>query len=187
MSEAYTPLLSPLRLLKSLLDSFDVPEYSETLQIRPIPLVFSEPDPDSLEDDGTPLIANSPALHDLSLPEDGRPVVWRATEIFPRLADNALGLVFPPFQIHGDEVSAAVTSTPQAESLRAPSNHQQIRSGEHPNQKYHTPLRHATSQSHVTTNEALFAGCLQDTCLRGAVSNTSGSEVRDQKTVFLLA
>ena len=178
-------MLSPLSLLKSLLDSFDVPEYSETLQIRPIPLVFSKPESDSLEDDGTPLTANSPALHDPSRPEDVPPVVWQAAETFPRLADNALGLYFPPFQMHAGEVDAAITSTPQTESLRAPSTHQDIRSGEHPNQKYHTPLGHATSQSHVTTNEALVAGCLQDTCLRGAVSNTSVSEVREQKTVFL--
>ena len=187
MSEAYTPLLSPLEVIKSLLDPFDVPGNSETSQIRPIPLEFPEPDPDLRKDDATPLTTNSPALHDPSRPEDVPPVVWRATETSPRLADNALGFYFPPFQMHAGEVDAAITSTPQTNSLRAPSNHQQIRSGEHPNQKYHTPLRHATSQSHVTTNEALVAGCLQDTCLRGAVSNTSGSEVREQKTVFLLA
>ena len=183
----YTPSLSPLKVMKSILDPFDVPGYPATSQIRPSPFEFSEPDPDSLPDDGTPLTANSPALHDPYILEDVPPVVLGAAETSTRLADNALGLDFSPFQMRADEASAVVTSTPQAESLRAPSNHQDIRNRKQPNQKCHAPLGYATPQSHVTANEALVAGCLQDTCPRGAVSNTSGSEVREQKTVSLPA
>ena len=83
--------------------------------------------------------------------------------------------------MRADEASAVVTSTPQAKSLRAPSNHQDIRSREGTNQKYLSPQGQATPQSHVTANEALVAGCLQDTCLRGAMNNVSGSEVREQE------
>ena len=180
-------MLSPLEVMKSLLDLFNVPGYSETSQIRPSPFEFSEPDPHSLSDDAPSLTANSPALNDPYIPENVPPVVLRATATFPRFADNALGLDFHPFQMHADEVCAVVTSTPQAESLRAPSNHQDIRSLEHPNQKYHAPLGYATPQSHVTADEGLVVGCLQDTCLRGAVSNTSGPEVREQKKIFLPA
>ena len=185
--EAYTPLLSPLEVMKPFLDPFDVPEYSETSQICPIPLDLPESNPDSLEGDGTPLAANSPAFHNPSLPEHVPAVVWRAAGTFPRLADNALGLDFPQFQMHAGEPSALVTSTPQVESLRAPSNHQDIRSGEHPNWKCYALRGHATPQPHVTANDGLVAGCLQDTCLRSAMSNTPGSEVREHKTVYLLA
>ena len=83
--------------------------------------------------------------------------------------------------MYADGASAVVTSTPQAESLRAPSNHQVIRSRERTSQNCHAPRGQATPQSHVTTNEALVAGCLQDTCLRDAMNNVSGSEVRTEE------
>jgi hypothetical protein len=86
--------------------------------------------------------------------------------------------------MHADKASAVVTSTPQAESLRAPSNHQDIRSRERTNQKCRAPRGYTTPQSNVTANEALVAGFPQDTCLRGAMSHVSGSEVREQEREF---
>ena len=165
--EAYTPLLSPLEELKSLPD-------------------LSESEPDSNPEDGTPLTASLPTLPSPYLPDDVPPVDLGATETSLRLADNALGLYFPPFHMHDDEVSAVPTSTLQAESLRAaPSNHKDIRDRERPSQKRDAPQGYAASQSHVTANEALVAGCPQDTCLRGAVNKASGTEVSEQKRVLL--
>jgi hypothetical protein len=165
--EACTPLLSPLEALK------DLPDPSES-------------EPDSNSGDCTPLTVSLPTLPDPYLPEDVPPVDLGATETSIRLADNALGLDFPPFHMHDDEVSAVVTSTPQPESLQAaPSNQHDICNRGRPSQKRDAPQAYAASQSHVTTNEALVAGCPQDTCLRGAVNKASGSEVREQKRVFL--
>ncbi|KAF8271060.1 hypothetical protein EI94DRAFT_1797456 [Lactarius quietus] len=146
--------------------------------MRPNPVKFSKSEPASNSDDGAPVTVGPPTLHHLYLPKDVSSVGWGggATEPFARLADNALGLVFPPFRMHAEEVSAAPTSTPQTGSLRAPSNHQDIRSRERLDQKCHAPQGHATLHSHVTANEVLVAGCPQDTCPRGAVSNASGSE-----------
>ena len=87
--------------------------------------------------------------------------------------------------MHSDEASAVVTSTPQAESLRVPSNHQDIRSRERTNQKCYAPREQTIPQSHVTVNEVLAVGYLQDTFLRGAMNNASGSEVRTGDLFFL--
>ena len=170
------PLLSPLeRYLTSVPDPRGGPEYPE---IYPNPF---ESEPRPMSDIGTPLTVAPPTLHHHHLPQHVPAAELGATA---RRADNALGLVFPPFQMHADGASAVVTSAPQAESLRAPSNHQDIRSREHTNQKCYSPRGQATPQSHVTANEALVAGCLQDTRLGGAMSNVSGSEVREQEKLF---
>lgn len=157
-------------------DSLEVVGHPE---ICPNPSELSKSDPRPNSDDGTPLINVPPSGPNLR--EDVTPADWGTNKTSTRLADNALGLVFPPFQMHVDGTSAVVPSTPQAESLRVPSNHQDIRSHERTNQKCRAPRGHATPQSHVTANEALVAGCLQDTCLQGAVSNASGSE-KPEKT-----
>ena len=87
--------------------------------------------------------------------------------------------------MHSDEASAVVTSTPQAESLRVPSNHQDIHSRERTNRKCYAPREQTIPQSHVTVNEVLAVGYLQDTFLRGAMNNASGSEVRTGDLIFL--
>jgi hypothetical protein len=154
----------------------------EVLKDLPDP---SESEPDLNSGDDTPLTASLPTRPDPYLPEDVPPVDLGATETSIRLVDNALGLDFPLSHMH-DEVSAVFTSTPQPESLRAaPSNQHDIRNCERPSQKRDAPQGYAASQSHVTANEALVAGCSQDTCLRCAVNKASGSEVREQKRVFL--
>ncbi|KAN0130707.1 hypothetical protein V8E53_011382 [Lactarius tabidus] len=158
-------------------DSLEALGYSE---ICPNPFDLSESAPDPNSDDGTPLTVAPPTLHNPYLLQDVPSADWGATGTSTRLADNALGLVFPPFQMHADKASAVVTSTPQAESLRAPSNHQDIRSRERTNQKCRAPRGYTTPQSNVTANEALVAGFPQDTCLRGAMRNVSGSEMPEK-------
>ena len=87
--------------------------------------------------------------------------------------------------MHSDEASAVVTSTPQAESLRAPSNRQDIRGRERMNQKRYAPREQTIPQSHVIANEVLAQGCQQDTCLRDVMNNVSDSEVRAGDINFL--
>ncbi|KAF8271063.1 hypothetical protein EI94DRAFT_1698373 [Lactarius quietus] len=149
--------------------------------MRPNPFEFSESEPGSNSDDGPQLTIGPPTLHDPHLPKDVPSVDWGATETFTRLADNALGLVFPSFQMRGDEVSDVATSTPQAGNLRTPSNHQDIRSCERLDKNCHAPRGHVTPLSHITASEAVVIGCPQDTSPRGAVSNAPGSE-KTQKT-----
>ncbi|SRR6266702_1667797 len=119
--------------------------------------------------------------------EDVPPVDWGVTETSTRLADSALGLEFAPFQTRALETKAIATSTPQAESLRAPFNHQDVRGRERPNQVCHAHQRGATPQSYVPANGTLVAECLQATCLRGVVSNASGPKVREQEREVLPA
>ncbi len=185
MWEAYTSSLSPLEVLKSLPDPFEVLGYPETWQISYFELSESEHDSDS--DDGTVLTASSPTLHEPYLPEDVPSVDWGAPETSTRLADSALGLDFAPFQTHALEARAIATSTPQAESLRAPFNHQDGRGRERPNQVCHAHQRGATPQSYVPAIGTLVARGLQDTCLRGVVSNASGRKVREHEREVLPA
>src|ERR1700761_8635694 len=92
--EAYTPLLSPLEVMKPFLDPFDVPEYSETSQICPIPLDLPESNPDSLEGDGTPLAANSPAFHTPS-PRTCTSCCLASRRDFPKIGRQCPQIRFP--------------------------------------------------------------------------------------------
>ena len=177
--EAYTPLLSPLQAMKLVSDPLEVLGIPRTWQIDTrSPFESSESESDSGSDDISlsSVSARSPTFP--YLPRDIPPVDWGVTETFTRLADNALALDFPPSQMRAVEARAVATSTPQAESLRAPTTHQDVHGRERPNQKCHAPRRHAIPQSHVTPRETLVVGCLQDTGLRGEVSNASDSKVR---------
>ena len=181
MWETYTLSLSPLQALKSIPDPFEALSTHDPWEIPTRnPLESSESESDYGSDDGSisPISSRSPTEQYLS---GEMPVDWGATETFAGLADNFLGLNVAPSQTRaGTRVVA--TSTPQAGSLRAPHNHQDVCSCKRPNQKRHAPRRHATPQSYATANGTLVCGRLQDTCLLGGVSNASGPKVREQKT-----
>ena len=180
MWETYTLSLSPLQALKSIPDPFEVLSIHDPWEIHTrSPLESSESGSDSGSDDGniSPISSPSPTEQYLS---GEMPVDWGATETFARLAENFLGLQFAPPQMR-TEARAIATTTPQARSLRAPLNHQDVHGRERPNQKCHAPRRHATPQSYVTASETLVEGCLQDTCLLGSANNASGPKVRVRK------
>ena len=181
MWEAYTPPLSPLREMKPVPDPLEILSIPETWQIRATsPFEFSDSESDSGSDDIS-YSSFSPTFQGHYLPGDMAPVDWGATETSTRLADNALGLDFAPSETRAVEVRAVVTSSPHAGSLRAPVNHQDAPGCGRPNQKCHTPRRHATPQSFDTASKTLVVRRLQATGVRGEVSNTSGSKVREQK------
>ena len=176
--EAYTPYLSPLQTMKTIPDPFDVLGFTDPWKIHNrSSFEFSESESDSGSDDGnsSSMSARSPTFQEDCLP----PVDRGPTETVTELADNFLGLDFAPSQTRA-EVRAVATSTPQARSLRAPTNHQDVHGRGRPNQKCRTPRRHATPQSYDTASETLVVRCLQDTCLLGTVSNASGPKVREQ-------
>ena len=184
MWETITLSLSPLQALKSIPYPFEVLSNHDPWEIHTrSPLESSEFESDSGSDDGSisPISSRSPTEQYLS--GEVPPVDWGATESFAGLADNFLGLQFAP---HAG-ARAVATTTPQARSLRAPRNHQDVCGRKRPNQKCHTPRRHATRQSHATANKTLVVGRLQDTCLRGSVNNASNPKVREQKIEALLA
>ncbi|KAH9047310.1 hypothetical protein EDB84DRAFT_1557694 [Lactarius hengduanensis] len=167
--EAYTPLLSPLGVLKSLPSPFGVLGYPHACRTPTSPF-GSDHDSDSDSDDGT---ASSATLLEPHLREDVAPVDWGATGTF---AGSTLAL-----ETHALEARAIATSTPQAKSLRAPCNHQDVPSRERPNQNCHAPRRHATPRSYVPVNGTLVVGGLQDICLRGGVCNASGPKKSQKK------
>ena len=180
--EAYTSSLSPLQVMKSIPDPIDVLGFPDLWEIRTRSFEFSESEFDSgPDDDGlSSTSARSPTFQEGCFPRDIPPVDWGATETFTRLIDNSLGLDFAPSPTRA-EVRAFATSNPQARSLRAPYNHQDVHDRERSNLKCQAPRRHATPQSHVTASETLVVGCLQDTCLLGTVNDASGPKVREFK------
>lgn len=92
------------------------------------------------------------------------------------LESNALGLVF----IYEDDdldTKAVTTFTQQAESLRAPLNHQDGRSCDRPNQKYHAQQVRMAFQPDGPTDDTLVSRFPQDIGLRGEVSDLPGSMV----------
>ena len=185
--EAYTSSLSPLQVMKSIPDPIDVLGFPDPWEIRTRSFEFSESEFDAgSDDDGLfSMSARSPTFQENYLPRVIQPVDWGAAETFTGLTDNCLGLSFTPSQTRA-EVRAVATSNPQARSLRAPFNHQDVHDSERSNLKCQAPRRHATSQSHVTASETLVVGCLQDTCLLGTVNNPSGPKVREFKIEALL-
>ena len=180
--EAYTSSLSPLQVMKSIPDPIEVLGFPDPWEIRTRSFEFSESEFDSGSDDGgfSSTSARSPTFQEGCLPRDIPPVDRRATETFTGLTDNSLGLDFAPSQTRA-EVRAVATTTPQARSLRAPVNHQDVHGRERPNRKCRALQRHTTPQSYVTASETLVARCLQDTCLLGTVNNASGPKVRELK------
>jgi hypothetical protein len=91
---------------------------------------------------------------------------------------NALGLVF----MSGEDVAEAkevATFIPQAESLRAPLNHQDARSCGRPDQNYHAQQAHLAFQSDGPTDETLVSRFPQDIGLPGEVSDSSALKVRE--------
>jgi hypothetical protein len=186
--ETYTPSLSPLQALKPVPDPLEILGIPWQINTRS-PFESSESESDSGSDDMSlsSVSARSPTFRDSYLPRDIPPVDWGVTETFTRLADNALGLDLAPSQMRAVEARAVATSTPQAGSLRAPLNHQDVHGRGRPNLKCHAPRRHAAPRSYATASGTLVAECLQATGLRGEVSNTSGSKVREQKREVLPA
>ncbi|KAF8271064.1 hypothetical protein EI94DRAFT_632426 [Lactarius quietus] len=182
--EAHTPSLSPLRTLKTIPDPFEVLGLPGPWEIHTRSPESSESESDSGSDDGSSISARSPTFQEDFFPEDITPVDWGATQIFTRLADNSLGLDFTPSETRA-EVRAVATTNPQARSLRAPLNHQDVHGRERPNLLCHAPRRHTTPQSYVTASETLVAGCLQDTCLPGSVDNASGPKTSQKMCTTL--
>lgn len=86
---------------------------------------------------------------------------------------NALGL---EFMSEGPilEAQAVATSTPQAESLRAPPYHQDARSCDCPNYEHRA---HSAPQPDGLANETLAGGRPQDIGLQDEVSDASGLNV----------
>jgi hypothetical protein len=105
--------------------------------------------------------------------KDGSLADWEGIEM---LESNALGLVF----IYEDDdldTKAVTTFTQQAESLRAPLNHQDGRSCDRPNQKYHAQQVRMAFQPDGPTDDTLVSRFPQDIGLRGEVSDLPGSMV----------
>jgi hypothetical protein len=93
---------------------------------------------------------------------------------------NALGL---EFMSKGPvlEPQAVATSTPQAESLQAPPNHQDARNCDRLNYKHQA---HSAPQPDSPVNKTLAGGCPQDIGLQDEVSDASGLKVsRDSREV----
>jgi hypothetical protein len=89
---------------------------------------------------------------------------------------NALGLEFM-FKGPVLEAQAVATSTPQAESLRAPPYHQDARSCGRPNYKHQAHQAHSAPQPDSPANETLAGGRPQDIGLQDEVSDGSGLNV----------
>ena|SRR6266850_168958 len=96
---------------------------------------------------------------------------WKGIESIGE--SNALGL---EFMSKGPvlEAQAVATSTPQAESLRAPPHHQGARSCDRPNYKYQA---HSAPQPDSPANKTLAGGRPQDIGLQDEVSDASGLDV----------
>ena len=92
------------------------------------------------------------------------------------MESNALGLVF----FSDEEVletKAIATSTPQAESLRAPPYHQDDRSCGRPTQKYHVQQEHAAFQLDGPTGDTLVGRFPQDIGQWADVRDDTGPKV----------
>ncbi|KAI0250093.1 hypothetical protein BJV78DRAFT_1283550 [Lactifluus subvellereus] len=172
------PGLSPLPL-KTLSGPFDIPESLEYWQACRLtsgsPFESSDSDSCSDSDDGTLSVVSanqSPYIRECSLSSGICPVDWSDIGIPAGVEENALGLIFSS-QACTLEARAIATPIPQAGSLRAPPNHQDVRSCDRPNRDCHSHQRHAATPSYVPANDTLVGGCPQDIRLRGDVSDAS--------------
>jgi len=133
---------------------------------------FDSSDSDSSsdsEDDVVSLRSSDQVRKDASLISEG-------TRTLNIMESNALGLVFM-YEEEDLETKAIATSTLQAESLRAPTNHQDDRSCGRPTPKYHALQEHVAFQLDGTTKDTLGGRFPQDIGLWADISDDTGPEV----------
>ena len=162
--------------MKSDQDTFDVTRSLEFWQhqrtLAGSPFDSSDSDTSSDCDDDTLSVASLDLLPTVRDPlfKDGSLADWEGIEM---LESNALGLVF----IYEDDTKAATTFTQQAESLRAPRYHQDVRSCDRPDQKHLAQQERLAFQTDSAADETLVRRFQQDIGLRGEVSDFPGSTV----------
>ena len=142
---------------------------------------FDSSDSDSSSDCGDDALSVlslnlPPVFHKSPLSKDVSLIDWEDIETPEIMGSNALGLIF----MSGEDVFEAKevpTFTQQAESLRAPRNHQDVRSCDRPDQKHQMLQEHLAFQSDSPTDETLVRKFPQDIGLPSDVSDSFGSKV----------
>jgi hypothetical protein len=150
---------------------FDTPESPEDWQDE-----SSDSDSSSDSEDGSLLEVSanlSSTTLEPSSPKNGSLFYWESP---PIAESNALGLIFTSEAVVL-KAQGVATSTPQAESLRAPPHHQDARSCDGPSQKHQAQREHLTPQPDSPADDTLAGERPQDICLRADVSDTSGPKV----------
>ena len=169
-----SPVKSQSQNLKSDPSPFDVNQSADYWQsyrsLAGSPFDSSDSDSSSDCEDDTISLGSSDSLSkDVSLISEG-------IGTLDIMGSNALGLVFMSEE-EVFEPKAIATSTPQAEGLQAPRNHQDDRSCGRPNQKCHAQQEHVVFQSDGPADEALVRRIPQAIGLWTDVSDTSGPNV----------
>jgi len=184
-STASTPSLSPLLLLPNLKsdpEHSDIPqnlgylESHESLEETAPECSDSDCSSNSCDGASLELFTNLfSTVPQPSVPEDVSLFDWE--DIWTQTIEegNALGLYFTP-EIVSLEDQAVATSTPEAESLRAPPHHQDARSSGCTYQE-HQAFQHLAPPSDSRADETLAGEGQQDICLGADVSDASGLEV----------
>jgi hypothetical protein len=168
-----SPWLSPLPLhdMQSDPKHIDTPESPEHWQDE-----SSDSDCSSDSEDGSLLEVSvnlSSTTLEPSSPKYGSLFCWEGP---PIAESNALGLIFTSEAVVL-KAQGVATSTPQAESLRAPPHHQDARSCDGPSQKHQAQREHLAPQPDSPADDTLAGRRPQDICLRADVSDASGPEV----------
>ncbi|KAI0292806.1 hypothetical protein BC826DRAFT_1018286 [Russula brevipes] len=177
-----TPFLSPLPSCQSncdcdLFDVHDTPEYWRGYRVRS-PVESSDSDGSSDSTDSPCSVASadsSSIVQKYSFSRNLIPTDREAIDAPSKAESNALGLEFTP-EADVLETRVIATSTPQAETLRAPRRHQGDRSCDRPSQEDHAQQGHLVFRPDDPANETLASGCPQDTCLQADASDPSDLE-----------
>ncbi len=182
------PSLSPLLLLPNLisdLERSDIPQNPGYLgncrSPEETPSECSDSDCSSNSYDGASLELSTNLFSTVpqpSVPEDVSLFDWE--DIWTQTIEkgNALGLDFTPETVSLED-QAVATSTPQAESLRAPPHHKDARSCGCTYQEHQAfqEYQHLAPLSDSRADETLAGEGPQDICLGADVSDASGLEV----------
>lgn len=183
-----TPSLSPLLLLPNLKsdpERSDIPQHPGYLgsheSLEETAPDCSDSDCSSNSCDGASLELSTNSFSTVpqpSVPEDASLFDWEDTWTQTMEKGNALGLDFTPETVSLKD-QAVATSTPQAESLRAPPHHQDARSCGCTYQEHQAfqEYRHLIPPPDSRANETLAGKVPQDICLGADVSDASGPEV----------
>jgi hypothetical protein len=177
-----TPFLSPLPSCQSncdydLFDVHDTSEYWRGSRVgSPVESSDSDGSSDSSDSPYSVASADSSIVKKYSFSRDLFPTDREAIDAPSKAESNALGLEFTP-EADVLETRVIATSTPQAETLRAPRRHQGDRNCDRPSQEDHAQQGHLVFRPDDPANETLASGCPQDTCLQADASDPSDLEV----------
>ncbi|KAI0262253.1 hypothetical protein BC834DRAFT_403917 [Gloeopeniophorella convolvens] len=139
----------------------------------PVGSDYSDSSSDS--EDEIPVDGLGPEFERMSLDGRASPSDWDDPVSFGAMEPNALGLGCVPFyETHPVESQAFATPSSQAESLRAPQDHQNDRSRNRSDQKHRSQRHVIALPSEDAASGTLVLECLQDITLRGGVDAARG-------------